>query len=983
MKITHLLSEAAGPSIGRKYQHIEDLVLSNGSHGAMHAVERLKHMGEQGGTIELKWDGMPVVYWGRDEKGNFSMIPKNAWAYLKSGKTETASGAPTVMRSPKDVQAFILGTGGGDPTARQAFANQFASLWPYFEKISPKQGFLEGGLLFYPGTKPDGQSAMPVLNKKTGTYDFQPNITTFHIPVDSELGQRIAKSKMMVAATGYYPTMGSSDEQRFPDAEQLSVPGVIVQGTTYVQEPQEVDNQTLANLEAYIKKNAKAIDNYLAPKPGLSSPGGELYSYLNKHLRVEGLTRDFPEWARTNLSAKKAETLTADAKGMVATLGAVEALMKVKEKLIATLSQSTHGGIKQTKPEGYAQAHPGAAFKHDLPGQFVKTISQQTWSPKESVVKEAKGGKKAVIGWGRGMGHTGHDALVSAVIHQAQQTGSTPFFVVSRSFGKDDPIPPETKLAMYKKKFPKYAKMFSLPTADAPTLNDVLAKLGAKGYDNVTLVVGADQKEAFGYLIRPDKSGVPPYKKFGLNSLHVMSRQDTKAPGSDPTQKDYHEGPRATPMREVLLDPSKSEQEQFAVWRQSMSPSLSDEEVLQMMRTAKENLAKFNMPKPKGRKLKEFISRVRPMLKEATNEQKLKVLKLIKEAMVNEFAPGNGDDGLPHAEYVVYQCDPKDQFEFIGGPLYQTDSLGMAHKYAYEHFLRYRPRAFVVYQPHTESSRGNYGVKGESDEEVEEGFSDVVKGIKRKVAGKEDPKEVEHMYGRIARSAIKHKTPDQAERDINRFNKVAKVVNKESAEGSMPYPHGKPEAGDKITWYHSSNYPEIEGTVVGWKDGHLLVQSIDPSPRNTEKTVATYRVPKNNILSVQKQGVAEDKSDAIERTASNLQNPPKVMQHRAKRDMERDEQLKGRDIAKRDDDDFFPGDSESQQLMRYVQQHYPNASTKQQAFIKFAQRALQHSEEEDNTQDKEISQIKQDLAKIKDVVNKFQVSESSDYLDEK
>lgn len=69
--------------------------------------------------------------------------------------------------------------------------------------------------------------------------------------------------------------------------------------------------------------------------------------------------------------------------------------------------------------------------------------------------------------------------------------------------------------------------------------------------------------------------------------------------------------------------------------------------------------------------------------------------------------------------------------------------------------------------------------KGTGDKQgVAEGFGDVVKGIKRKVAGKEDPKEVEHMYGRIARSAIKHKTPDQAEKDIGRYKKVAKVVNK-------------------------------------------------------------------------------------------------------------------------------------------------------------------------------------------------------------
>ena len=74
------------------------------------------------------------------------------------------------------------------------------------------------------------------------------------------------------------------------------------------------------------------------------------------------------------------------------------------------------------------------------------------------------------------------------------------------------------------------------------------------------------------------------------------------------------------------------------------------------------------------------------------------------------------------------------------------------------------------------------------------------------------------------------------------------------------------EPGDKITWYHSNHHPEIEGTVVGWKDGHLIVKSIDPQPRNTEKTVAKYRVPKNNILSHDKQGVAEERIQEIQRT---------------------------------------------------------------------------------------------------------------------
>ena len=54
-----------------------------------------------------------------------------------------------------------------------------------------------------------------------------------------------------------------------------------------------------------------------------------------------------------------------------------------KMNLINGLSKGTHGGIRQTKPEGYVQAHPGAQFKNDLPGQFVKTIDQANWAPEK------------------------------------------------------------------------------------------------------------------------------------------------------------------------------------------------------------------------------------------------------------------------------------------------------------------------------------------------------------------------------------------------------------------------------------------------------------------------------------------------------------------------------------------------------------------------------------------------------------------------
>jgi len=379
MKIRELIIEAAAPAVGRKYQHIEDLVFTNGSTGGLHAVERLQSMGTQGSTIELKWDGSPVMYWGKDEQGRFSMIPKNAWEYLKRGKTEVSPGVPTAMYSPEDIKNFVLGTGKATPEQmpqRQAFAQEMMDLWPYFEKVSPEKGYVEGGLLFYP-SKP------AQLNPQTQEYDFTPNITAFHIPAASDLGKRIKNAKVMVAVTGFYDSLGSSEEGRYPNAEALSTPDVIVQGTTYVEKAPGVEDKGLAAAEQYITANAAAIDAFLAPKPGLSKPGDILYKFYNQNLRIPGVKDKFQDWVTANVSAGQAQKILADQNGLNAVLHSVDLLSREKLQLINKLSAGTHGGIRQTKPEGYVQAHPGTPFKRDLPGQFVKAIDQANWAPRK------------------------------------------------------------------------------------------------------------------------------------------------------------------------------------------------------------------------------------------------------------------------------------------------------------------------------------------------------------------------------------------------------------------------------------------------------------------------------------------------------------------------------------------------------------------------------------------------------------------------
>jgi len=199
-------------------------------------------------------------------------------------------------------------------------------------------------------------------------------------------------------------------------------------------------------------------------------------------------------------------------------------------------------------------------------------------------MKRTGNSKLAVVGWGRGMGHSGHMYLADAVITQAADMKADPYFFVSKTVGKDDPLLPEEKLSIYQTVFPQQKNIF---TAEG-NLNQALQELAKLGYQGVVLVVGADQKESFKYLEKPNKEGVPVYQSFGFSKLKVISRQETRSKFRG------EEGPRATPMREILLNPNASDEEKYQVWRRDMPSALSDEQVADLMKKAQSRLLGTN-----------------------------------------------------------------------------------------------------------------------------------------------------------------------------------------------------------------------------------------------------------------------------------------------------------------------------------------------------------------------------------------------------
>lgn len=384
------LIEAAAPRTGRKYQHLEDLVYTDGSQGALHAIERLQRLTQDYSTVEVKWDGSPVYYWGRDDSGRFYFFPKNAWGYLTRGKKETQSGVSTVMDSGQAVKDFIAKTGTvSTPRERKQrlrFAEISALMYDLFERATPDdfRGFVEGGILFG-----GDQRKQLVTSRGRRYWVFQPNVTKFKVAAASGLGQQVEQARVGVAVTGYYRDLGSTDETR-PTMDQIkrlnSSNDLLVQGPIYVETVPKLssrDMNLLSQLKQKILADRQSIDGYLAAKPSVSNPGGKIYQFVNDNRGVKNLVRAWPDWVRQTQSAKAQESLLQDRAGYTSVLSAVQDLQAVKDRIIQDWlsAVSKHSVISQDNPEGFAQAHQGS-YEHDLPGQFVKFIQRGKWQPR-------------------------------------------------------------------------------------------------------------------------------------------------------------------------------------------------------------------------------------------------------------------------------------------------------------------------------------------------------------------------------------------------------------------------------------------------------------------------------------------------------------------------------------------------------------------------------------------------------------------------
>jgi hypothetical protein len=278
-----LLNEAA------RIDHPEDLIYWEGSKGAEEALKALTNIDPK--SVTVKWDGSPAVVFGYDENGKFIFTDKNAFAAKGyNGKTTSAA----------ELEKMIVDRGSRSGKDYSDFGKSMGSIFDKFKAAIPKQkGFYAGDMLYF--KKPEVEN---------GNYVFTPNVVTYTIPTDSELGNKIGKSEAGVVVHSF-TTLDGETEPISANQFNENAGILIVPPVTPKQAPKS-DSKLSNEAKNQVNSAKSSIDKILNSSElqtqKLSDLSDILYTYTNN--RVEDLSKinakDFADFV--SKSAKITET---------------------------------------------------------------------------------------------------------------------------------------------------------------------------------------------------------------------------------------------------------------------------------------------------------------------------------------------------------------------------------------------------------------------------------------------------------------------------------------------------------------------------------------------------------------------------------------------------------------------------------------------------------------------------------------------------
>jgi hypothetical protein len=362
-----------------RIDHAEDIIYKEGSKGVLRVLDSLRNLEKSGHKdVTIKWDGSPAVIFGRNENGDFVFTDKSGFS---------ASGYDGKTTSAEDVRQMFLSRSGGakrnDPK-QIAFSNAMADLYNQFELIVPQdhRGYFKGDLLY---------SQTPKQTKNN--YVFKPNIVTYAVDTESDLGKRIAASNAGIVIHRQVDFDG--EEKPLGDIDMFTGDNVLVVPPITVEKPATKLSPAVEKLETVVKQNAGKIDELL-DRATLSSMKMTdfpkiLYSYTNNKVDT-GLTNigaDFFDWLenKNGISQVKkqriGEYVSQHKEAWKSLWKTYSAILQIKDKVISQFD--AQGSTVKQSIDGFGDGGEGYVLAH--PQGDIKLVPRATFTAANRAVK--------------------------------------------------------------------------------------------------------------------------------------------------------------------------------------------------------------------------------------------------------------------------------------------------------------------------------------------------------------------------------------------------------------------------------------------------------------------------------------------------------------------------------------------------------------------------------------------------------------------
>ena len=349
--------------------------------------------------------------------------------------------------------------------------------------------------------------------------------------VDSKLGAEFLVNKQVTCEVLFLPFATETDEGKLkfvgiqydkfdPGVQLVLVPFRVVDASTGEDIPdakQVVESLTKLGGQGSVK----FISNALVQKEGL-----DVTEIINPLENIEALKQIVSDTHgkrdRASLQLRKEVE---------------EKLMPVKialEKAIDTDPNILGKDILGQDYEGIVINSRLGPIK--VTSQKQKDIITQKNAAKAAarVQQPASQNKTAVVAIGSFVGHKGHQELFKFTIDKAKEVAGDPYLFMGNAVGVDDPIPVEDKIKTWKQLYPSYANNISATMQGGSLMqkikHELINPLPGKPprYDNIIIMVGEDQA--------------------GMNIANALMKAVNKFPGYEHVKVSLEVTPRGTGM---------------------------------------------------------------------------------------------------------------------------------------------------------------------------------------------------------------------------------------------------------------------------------------------------------------------------------------------------------------------------------------------------------------------------------------------------